>query len=232
MNLSVEQKQLMDQEVAPMVAAAQALIVRTDQQSLDAQQILKDIKSRRNRIAEFFAPMKAKAHAAWKEICNSESDVDKPLAAAESTIKNKVIAYNNEVEYKRREEARLAEAKRLEAERKERERLEAQAKKAEEAGKVEKAEALREKAETVVVQPTFTPQAPAPKLEGSSIRKTWKGEVVDIVAVCKAISEGRLPASVVAPVPARLNDYAKLQKTAGVFNGIAIKEVSEMAVRG
>lgn len=231
MTLAVEQKKLMDQEVAPMVAAAQALVVKNDQQSLDAQQILKDIKGRRNRIAEFFAPMKAKAHAAWKEICESESGVDKPLAAAESTIKNKVIAYNNEVEYKRQEEARLAEAKRLEAERKEREKLEAQAKKAEEAGKAEKTEALREKAENVVVQPTFTPQAPAPKLEGSSIRKTWKGEAVDIVAICKAVADGRLPASIVAAVPAQVNAYAKLQKTAGVFNGIAIKEVSKMAVR-
>jgi hypothetical protein len=32
--------------------------------------------------------------------------------------------------------------------------------------------------------------------------------------------------------PAMMNAYAKMHKTAGVFHGIEVKEVSEMAVRG
>ena len=232
MSLQIEQKKIMDQDVAPMVAAAQALVVKSHEQSLSAQEILKDIKGRRNRIAEFFAPMKSKAHAAWKEICTAESDVDKPLASAESTIKNKVIAYANEVEWKRQEEARLAEAKRLEEERRQRERIEEQARKAAEAGKTEKAEALLEKAQNVVVQPTFVAQAPAPKVEGSSIRKTWKGSCSSLLDICRAISEGKLPVTMVEADPAMMNAYAKMHKTAGVFHGIEVKEVSEMAVRG
>lgn len=231
MSLEIQEKQLMDKEVAPMVAMAQALVVRTHEDSSNAQNVLKEIKHRRNRIVAFFAESKDLAHKSWKKIVDSEKLLDAPLASAESTIKNKVIAYNNEVEYKRQEEARLAEAKRQEAERKERERIEEQARKAREAGKTEKADALEEKAQNVVVQPTFVTQAPAPKTEGMSIRKVWKAEVVDLLALCKAIAEGKLPVNMVVPSTVGVSSYAKMNKVAGVQYGIEIKEVSEMAVR-
>lgn len=231
LTLENEQKQLIETEVAPVVKMANDLVVKSDDQSLEAQEILKNIKSKRKKISDFFGPMKTKAHAAWKEICNSESFVDAPLEQAERTVKNKVITYSQEVERKRQEEARLAEAKRLEAERKEREKLEEQARKAEANGKTEKAEALREKAEQVVVQPTFIAPAAAPKTNGTAFKKVWKGECTDLLALCKAIAEGRAPVSLVVASQSEINSYAKVIKDTMQVPGLKISEVTEMAVR-
>lgn len=231
LTLENEQKQLIETEVAPVVKMANALVVKNDDQSNEAQEILKSIKAKRKKVADFFGPMKTAAHAAWKKICSAEGDVDAPLEQAERTVKNKVITYTNEVERKRQEEARLAEAKRQEAERKEREKLEEQAKNAEAKGKSEKAEALREQAEQVVVQPTFVAPAPAPKTNGAAFKKVWKGECTDLLALCKAIAEGRAPVSLIVASQSEINAYAKVIKDTMQVPGLKISEVTEMAVR-
>jgi hypothetical protein len=115
------------------------------------------------------------------------------------TVKN----YDRDEAIRIQREAEIAEAKRREEERKERERLEAMAKKAEEKGKVEKAETLREQAETVTIAPTFTtPPQPVKKL-------VWRARVTNPLQACKSIAEGLIPFTVVDFKQSALNDFSK-----------------------
>jgi hypothetical protein len=142
----------------------------------------------------------------WKEIDEARKELKRPideaakriqsffakpldfLAQAESIIKGKLVAYQNEQDRLRREEQRKAE----EAARKERERLEARAAKAAADGRGDKAEQLAEKAATVVA-PVI--QREAPKVAGIKTREVWLFEVTDPAAVpneYKVVDESRV----------------------------------------
>lgn len=220
----------LEKEISPIVSEAQALIIKTPDQSIAAQEVLKGIKAKQKRVIEFFEPMKSQAHQAWKQVCASEGEVLKPLQAAESVLKTKVITYTQEEERRRLEAARKAEAERLEKERREREKLEAQAAKAAAEGRTEKAEALLEKAENVTVLPKVEIQ-PEIKAEGTAIRKVWKGEVTDLAVLIKAITEGKAPITLIQANQVAVNNFAKAMKGAVEVPGLRQWEAAEMAVR-
>ena len=230
MSLTQEQQDLMDKEISPIVELAESLTIKTQDDSNRAQTNLKEIKRRRAMIHEKFDPPVRAAHKAWQAAKSLYNYFVNPFDEAETIIKRKVVTFESEQGRRRQEEARIAEAKRQEAERKEREKLEAQAKAAEEKGKSEKAEALREKAENVTIAPAFTPPA-APKVEGASFKKVWKGEVTDLLALCKAIAEGRAPANLISINQTALNAFAKGVKDTMAVPGLKFFEDTEMAVR-
>jgi len=228
--LTVEQQETLEKEIAPVVKTAADLVIKTPEQSMVAQEILRDIKRRQKKIQEFFAGMKTAAHAAWKKICDTEGGYLAPLAEAEMTIKRKVITYTNEEERKRQEEVRAAEAKRQEEERKRKEEIERQAKKAEENGKTEKAQALREKAEETMIPPVFVPPPP-PRAEGMALRKVWVADCVDLKALCGAIAEGKASVGLVTPNQPGINAFAKAVKDTMPIAGLKFYERTDMAVR-
>jgi hypothetical protein len=94
------------------------------------------------------------------------------LKAIEQLIKGKLGAFYEDQQRIAREQ----QAKADEDARKERERIEAQAKKAAESGKVEKAEALQQRAATVVA-PVIVREPP--KVSGMQMRDAWKFEVTN-----------------------------------------------------
>lgn len=128
--------------------------------------------------------------AKWKEIDDARKELKRPideaakriqaffgkpldfLAQAESIIKGKLVAYQNEQDRLRREEQRKAD----EAARRERERLEERAAKAAAAGKVDKADELQHAA-AAIVAPVI--QREAPKVAGLAMRETPKFEITD-----------------------------------------------------
>ena len=148
------------------------------------------------------------------------------LSGAEGVIKGKMVVYANEKETKRKAEEALL---RLAAAQSEKAAQEAHRKAVAEA----EAEALR------TAKPVETPAyvAPAPfvatKQETVSqgyvgktvLTSTWKGEVVDVKAICKAIADGLLPVEMVQFKPIELNKYAKEIGIEGVWSGIKVSEV-------
>jgi len=114
-------------EVAPVVARAGEIVIATPQDYTGAADFLKAVKRAQKRVTEFFGPMKAAAHAAWKEVTGKESDTLKPLADAEATVKRKMIVYSQEQERIRQEEQRKLQAEADERARREREKAEAAA---------------------------------------------------------------------------------------------------------
>jgi hypothetical protein len=113
------------------------------------------------------------------------------------------ITYAEEQETKRRvEEARLAELQRKEAE-----RLAKLAERAEAKGKSEKAEEWRVKAEeTASIMPTVAPTIA--KTEGIKTITRWKAEVVDLMALVKAVAAGQASTSFLEANLPQLNKQA------------------------
>jgi uncharacterized protein YdiU (UPF0061 family) len=227
--MTMQTKEL-EKEVNGVTQYASDLEIRTQDDSLGAQGILKEIKSREKKVEQFFSEMKQTTYDAWKSVVAKEKAFLDPLATAERTIKNKVVSFENEAQKKRDEEARIAQAKADAIARKEREALEEKARKAAEKGNTEKAEALREQAETVVAQPVFSNPEPV-QAKGTAFKKTWIAEVTDLPMLLKSISEGRAPLGIISINQSALNAYAKGTKGTMQVPGLKFSERTDMAVR-
>lgn len=228
--LTTDQEKIMALEVNPLVASATALVVSNQAESMNAQNLLKEIKAKAKAIGEKMHPPVEAAHASWKAALKLEQFFSVPFQEAEGIIKMKVIGYENEQERIRQNEARAAEAKRQELERKEREKLEAKAAAAAEKGNTEKAQALLEQAACVVIPP-LPVLPPSPRVDGTAFRKVWKGEVVDMKALVHAISLGNAPLGLVMINQTALNNYAKAVQDMQKVAGVNIWQETQMAVR-
>lgn len=125
------------------------------------------------------------------------------LADAKQIINRKMIAYRDEAERKRREQ----QAKLDEEARKERERIEKQAQKAAEQGKTTKAMELAQKAAATTAP--VVAAAPVPEVKGVAVRKTWRASCDDVLALCKAVAEGKVPPIAVEPNMTFLHEQAR-----------------------
>lgn len=212
------------------VAQASAIVVINTETRLMAGDYLKVIKGMQKEVSATFDPIIEKAHLAHKEAVAQKKKYYDPLVMAETSLKNKAIAYDTEQERKAREEQeRLAAKARAEEERKRKE-LEERARKAEEAGKAAKADELRAKSEAVRVEvPVVQPQAV--KVEGQATREDWYAEVTDLMALVKAIAEGKAPLTFVEASMPNLNKQAKSMKNTWSYPGVAFKSRKVMAAR-
>lgn len=206
--------------IAQLEIWAGVLTVRSEGEYIHAVETLKLAKGYRQKVVDFFAPMKKRAYDSWKGICNTESQFTTRLDGIEKTAKSALITYQ-----RREEEKRLAEQRRLQAEaderaRKEAERLAARAEKAELSGKTEKAEVLREQAAEVVA-PVIQVASATPKVEGASVRKIWRARVVD---------PQQVPREFLIVNEKALEAYAKATKGAVSVPGVEFYEESSLAV--
>ena len=196
-----------------------AKLVRViDQPTYDqATQMLIAIKGLRQKIAETFDEPIAKAFAAHRAMTAAKKKVESPLEDAERIIKGAVGAFHleqqrirQELERKAREDAeRQAEQTRLEM-----------AVQAEEMGA--SPEVVAEVLETpipvapVAVAPTFNRAA------GVSTRETWKCEVVDLKALCRAVADGKASIELVQPNMVTLNSLARGLKSTFAIPGCRV----------
>jgi hypothetical protein len=159
----------------------------------------------------------------------------KPVEDRRKALTQKISAYLTEEDRKRREEQRRLDEKRREEEQKERDRLAKLAAKAEEKGKIEKAEALREKAEDVYIPPAVV----VPEVERTtrmdegtvSTVKDIEIEIADVKAVLRAVVDGKLPVSIVSVNEAKLKKAIK-DFDLKALDGVVIREVVKGQFRG
>lgn len=142
---------------------------------------IKDLESKRLAITNPFMEKKRQVDALFRAPLAL-------LAQAESSLKEKMSAYFSEVEKKRKaEEAeRRAEAARLARE----------AAKAEANG--QEGKATRKLAEAVAVVNSLLPST-APSASGVSHSSIWDFEVVDFLALVKAVAAGKAPICLLQP---------------------------------
>jgi hypothetical protein len=101
--------------LAARLAGAQVVdLVTLDQAVQDRQQIADAQK----RVTEFFRPLKAAAHHAWKLLCEREAAVLAPLTERDTELRTGISAYKAAADRQRREQERaLADAARIERDR-------------------------------------------------------------------------------------------------------------------
>lgn len=144
----------------------------------DASSIAITIQDKIKMAEAFFKPMVDSAFQAHKTVCDRRNQVLDPLKQAKEFIKGLMSSYDLEQRKKREEAERKARAEAEEKERKKKAELEVKAKEAEAKGNTEKAEALRDKAENLFVEPKSV-AAQAEKPQGISNRVTFDVVILD-----------------------------------------------------
>src|SRR3990167_1710638 len=128
----------------------------------------KAVKARQKRIADHYSPLKAKAHASWKAICDQESVDLRPCIEAEKAGKRWMDTRDDEVaRIAREEQARLRreQEERERAARAEADRLAAEAAKLAAKGKAEAAEKARQEAEAKAREAAAIAAVPVARVE-------------------------------------------------------------------
>jgi hypothetical protein len=212
-------------EVMPVVERAASIVVASPDQYEIAAGFLKAVKAAQKRVEDWFAePVKA-AHSAWKALTNRRDETLQPLANAERTVKNKMVAYAQD-----QERIRAAEQARLQAEADERARREREA--AEKAAAKLKTPELREQrmAEAAAIAaPVVTVAATTPEVKGQSIRKTWKARIVDPKAAALAVMQWPDWSAYVSLNAAELNRFAARTKGSVSLPGVEWYEDATLA---
>lgn len=182
--------------------------LRDDAQYRIACDFLLKIKERRKWWSDMIYPAVKAAHEAHKKIKDLEKEIDSPLAKAENEIlKPAIVKYENEQENKRRiEQERINR----ELQKQEEERRLQMAQELAESGK-------HEQADQVLEMPEQAPQIVLPKTtehKGISYRMAYSADVFDVKALCRAVAEGKIEATYVAPNFGALNSLARSLKEA------------------
>lgn len=207
------------------LAMARGREVRTaDGAKVSAADLL-EIKALAKRVEDQRTAITRPINEALREVNALFKPAKDWLAEAETILKGKLLAFQQE----QQRIAREAQARADEETRKERERLERRAALADLVGRDERAEQLREQAESraaPVVKPAI------PKLEGVHTREIWKAEVTDKMAFLRhVVEQGPELAALVSLDQAALNARARSLKDALDLPGIRAVEESTMAAR-
>jgi hypothetical protein len=212
-------------EVAPVVARASSIVVASPEQYAGAAAFLKSLKATQKLVGDFFAPMKTRAHAAWKAVTEQEAEALTPLKDAEAEVKRKMVAFATE-----QERIRAAAQARLQAEADEKARREREA--AEKAAAKLKTQELREQRmadAAAIVAPVVTVASTTPEVKGQSFRKTWKARVVDPKAAVLAVMQWPDWTAYIELKEGELNRFAARTKGAVAVAGIEWYEESTLA---
>lgn len=187
------------QEAATVIIEAQSYEIKTLLQYTNSMELLKRIKGVYTKLEAERTAQKAPILAAGRDVDSLYKAETGKLQKAETRLKQAGILFNQEQQRKADAEQARLQAVAEERARKERERLLARAATAEERGKDEKADALRDQAEQVqVFVPVVTPAMS--KVAGVATRKVWKYRITDMAA---------LPREYMIPNEAMLSAFAK-----------------------
>jgi len=205
------------QEITTIHTAAASIIVKDNASYAYAGDMLVAIKKVKKNIEEYFRPLKAAAYAAWKQICNRETEEIEKLTPAINHLNSQMTAYNIE-----QEKIRKAEE----------ERLRREAQKAEEEARLQAAieaekTGQKEEAEAILAEPVFVPppivEKTVPKQAGLAMTTTWEAKI---------INEKLIPREYLIPDMVKINQVVRALKDKTNIPGImAIPRNSMRGVR-
>ncbi len=208
----------LENEIAPALSVAREIVV-VDAASYElAGQTVKDLTGIEKKIKEFWAPEKEMASKLHKSLVAKEKAMLAPVEEEKSAKVQSMRKWADEQERLRRE----AQAK-----------AEAEAKKAAEEAALAQAVALEESgdkdaAESVLATPVTAPPVYVPKSTpggyGQFTRKSWKAEVVDLLALVKAVAAGQAPIQAIQAEAVFLNQQARSLKSAKAYPGVRAVE--------
>lgn len=224
-----------------LVARAQALQVTSPETYEVAGRIIDELKRQKKAVQGFFAPMRERAHAAWKAITSKEGGLTDPIDEALTIIQARYSGYARQVreeaererrrlekEAQEREQARLrAEAEAREKEAEEARQAALQAATREEAQILEQqAEELQQTAEATRVEAATVPtpvlqlQTPIDLKKGPTVAQNWTWELLDKLALARAVVEGKVSSEAILENGSYLTKRAKADKGTAHIPGV------------
>lgn len=169
-NLAEKLPEELEQQSLTLYEQALGLVISDQETFAAAGEFGKGLKDLEKKIIDYFEKPVKKAHEAHKELVALREKELSPVREAMTVLRATMNTFLAEQERIRKEEERKARLAAEEAARKEQERLLAQAAKAEEKGKVKKAEELFDRAENVYAAPvTVAPKVETAKFDGGSV---------------------------------------------------------------
>ncbi len=215
----------LEQQAMTWPERAQALQITSDEALMQADEMLLGIKDLEKEITAHHAPIKKKAHEAWKAVVAAEKRMLEPLRQAEAVIKQRTRDY-------RLKRQREAEGARRRAEEEARRRAEEEALRA--AIEAEKEGAAAGEVEAILQeagrQPMPVPKPPEPpKTKGISTVTVFRAEVIDLKALAGGVVNGTVPPAFIEPSMKALNQWARATKGSAQLPGVRV--IAEQVVR-
>lgn len=226
--------QRMENLTLATVAHKMAGEIQTDAQYVEASEFLIKIKERRRWWEKLINPAIEAAHAAHKRMIAVKKEVDQPLERAENEILKPALLRFSE---RKEAERRAAEEKlnRLMAEEAAKKAAEAEAERKKQEEERAATALLDAKGEVIPPPeplPPLPPPPPPPTIvlpkteepKGISYVINYSAEVVDMMALLKAVIAGEVPSDAIQPNMSFINSRAKNLKNLMSWPGIAVKE--------
>lgn len=212
------------EEVAPILAAAKALVVTDEATYQAALELGQECARRERHVEKVFKPAREAAHKAWKTITELLASFTDPLKEAKETCATKAKVWRREEEARRQREQAAAQAL---AQKKADEELLRHSVRLEEAGQP----ALAEEVLLAPVAPVVVPAAPIAAPVGTSYRENWQMEVTNFAALVKAVAAGELDLDVLQPNSKVLLARAKALKGAMKYPGVRVWDEGSVVFR-
>jgi len=220
-----DQALTIETKASTALTRATELIVRSDQDRVDAGDLLKAIKTLAKEVKQDREEERLAARKLVDAITSGRNRHLRPLEQAEQIIKQKVLAYEANEERKRVEEEERINAK---LQQEEEDRKIAEALEVEELGGMEEAEKILD-------SPSYTPPVSipktTPKIEGQHTLTLWKCKPVDIMILVKAVAEGKAPIQFIQFNQVFANQEVKRLKEGFSYPGIYAYTEKSLASR-
>ncbi len=200
------------QELIPVIRAARDMVVVDELSYQQAMALASECGRRSKKVEAEFAEAKEKTHAAWKAVTTLIASFTKPLDEARSMLNKKSTRWYDAEMARRKAEAERVRKEKEKADEDERLRL---AEELAKNGNTKLADAVLEETTYVAPEPVEVPAA-----AGSTRVAKWTFEVTDIMALLRAIVDGKEQASLIQLNTVLLGQMARQQKEAAKVTGI------------
>lgn len=217
MDVTLKQKTTatLEEEMRDSINSLSLVVVTDPETAKAADERRKHIVNLEKRVAEYWGPIKTSAHKTWKGLCAKEAEMLEPLAVkkAKQIVLAKTWAEEQEKIRREAEEKAQAEAKRL---------AEEEALKT--AEELEKG-GMKVEAEEVIGNievPQVTVQTSVPSGLGQMLKNNYSAQVTDIMALAKAVIEGKVPVMAIQGNDVFLNGQARMLKETMKWPGVRV----------
>lgn len=218
---------------APTWVASIEPVITTPEEYRAVSSALLRAKTFQHTVADFFAPHKKSAKAAWQGLIDAEKDALASCYDWEARAKRALADYDTAQERIRRAEQarREAEARRAaeEAALDEAVRLEAEGRAQQDATKLAAAERVIEA--PVVPKPVLPVPSQTPKADGISYRELWDARVVDFAAFARWALAQPKPEEFLSVNTAAVRSLARLDKDKLQVPGLEAYSTKSVAAR-
>lgn len=201
---TAEKALVLQKELTPIMISANAVVV-ADAATYDiAGQTCKELTALEKRIQKYWEEDIDRAYQSHRSLTRKRDEMLKPVSERKVLLKRQMGVWEDEQERVRRETQRVAdEAARKMAE----EQALAEAEAHERAGDSAAAAAVLEQP---MQPPPVAVRSAVPKGYGTFTRKIWRAEIVDLMALVKAVAAGKAPLQALEANMVFLNNQARV----------------------